>query len=1485
MEYLDLFSPSLNLIADRQPLPPLGRRHHAAGLALWLITGVLALIMALFTGLRTETPFDLFFFGLLIVLAILMSASDPLNIHLSRLSTTMAIAAIGLGIPEAILLGLVAGAVGNLLLVPLRRFVGITQLKPINLIFAGLWNTGVVCIALIPAWLIYSLISPNLSTAMDSVANFLAYLVFASVYFAGLVALIAVWMRLRGVALRTYLTPRALRELAANSLLVMVFVPLIVMVYRQWPNLWWLILIAYVIGGALFYSTNQAYKTLATRLAELRVINRIGQALNTNLNLDTLIETIYREVSGLMDTSGMYVALYDQERSMVRFPLMYLRGERVQFPERVFSKGLTEYVITTRRPLRINRNVNDEARKLGIIPVGESPLSYVGVPIMAGDTVLGVLGLRDFYHANAYRKSDVQLLETIAAQAGVAIANAQLFIRSQRQSGELTALHKVSLTTSASEGLRDVLRVICAEAVRVMPFEKIGIFLLDEDGSHLSMVESAGLSDKYVDWSQNIDVQASSRTTVLHMGKPMAVSSIEADGRFGDFIQIAREEGFAAFLDLPLYSSNKLIGSLTAYYEHPHDFEDGEIELMQTLGGQIAIAVENARLFEQMRARTREMETLYDASTVINASLSLKNVLRAAAISMLQALETKSCIALVSMEDRQELRAELFMLQGAEGILDDHTDNFSVMLDELPHVQMAVRRLQPVVIKLSQSLSAGERLLLEKAAAQSAIVVPLVARGQQLVGLIMTGTPDGNHVYSAGELRLADALANQAAVAIENAVLFERTDIALARRLDEIQSLELISQRMTRRLDVQSVIEHVMQAAKAATASEFGEVALYDENRNMLSVATRLFAPEDVAQNVEMEWPASRGLSGRVIQTGQPALVDDVLTDPEYHAARHNVRSEMIIPIIQEGRRLGIINLESTRIAAYNMDHLRFVQSLAEHAAIAIQNARLFEAIQRRADEFNTLRGIAVDLLSTSDKSMALRIVARGAMERTHAQNVHIYLYDDKNHTLTFGTSIWSNGMPDREVTPPRSNGLTMTVARTGERIVIANTRTHPLFMNAAAVENWDQRAVDGMRSIIGVPLKRGNRVVGVFNVAFDDPTHITDDLLRFLEFLAAQAAVAIANAELQEETRTGRDLLQAILDSSHDGIMMVDNNQRLVMANARLEYLLNVHLQDSIGKPFIRIMRRLVDVFGHKNEFMNDDAHGATRRIRQNPSEITRRRYTLNIPAFRAIEETSLPVFGHNDELLGRMFILRDTTQEYELESFRQEMSHMLVHDLRSPLGGVITGVHTAMDEIQTGMENQTEPDLNMVQVMLGVSLSSARSLLGLVESILDIHKMETGEMPLHLDNISLMGLAEHARTTLEQTAREAGITVTVDAPPDLPAVRADGEKIERVMINLLDNALRYTPQNGNVWITVDCTDAAQTVTIRDSGEGIPPDMWDRIFERFVQADTSRRKRGSKGSGLGLTFCKLAVEAHGGHIWVDRGQEGGAAFHFSLPM
>lgn len=221
-----------------------------------------------------------------------------------------------------------------------------------------------------------------------------------------------------------------------------------------------------------------------------------------------------------------------------------------------------------------------------------------------------------------------------------------------------------------------------------------------------------------------------------------------------------------------------------------------------------------------------------------------------------------------------------------------------------------------------------------------------------------------------------------------------------------------------------------------------------------------------------------------------------------------------------------------------------------------------------------------------------------------------------------------------------------------------------------------------------------------------------------------------------------------------------------------------------------------------------------------------------------------------------------------------------MIVHDLRSPLTAIISSL-TLLDDLLA-----EEPlDRPVMREVVSVASSSSESMLRLVESLLDIARLEQNRIALDLGAYRLRDVVDSASASVLSLALEAGITLETHLPDDLPPVWIDGEQIHRVVVNLLDNALRHTPARGQVLIHATRTPEgdAVCVSVCDSGPGIPPGERGAVFDKFAQLDHPVL-RGHKGSGLGLTFCKLIIEAHGGRIWVDDDAAlGGAAFHFTL--
>jgi signal transduction histidine kinase len=229
------------------------------------------------------------------------------------------------------------------------------------------------------------------------------------------------------------------------------------------------------------------------------------------------------------------------------------------------------------------------------------------------------------------------------------------------------------------------------------------------------------------------------------------------------------------------------------------------------------------------------------------------------------------------------------------------------------------------------------------------------------------------------------------------------------------------------------------------------------------------------------------------------------------------------------------------------------------------------------------------------------------------------------------------------------------------------------------------------------------------------------------------------------------------------------------------------------------------------------------------------------------------------------------------ELLRLREELSDMLVHDLLNPLGVISSG----LDLLEGAPIAETQPEY--VTSVIEMMRRSLRRMRRLVDTLLDIARLEEGEMPLQRLPLDLSPLIQEGIAEERPLSEGHGVTLKSRLPDDLPAVLADHDVLQRVLINLLDNALKFTPGGEHVWVEAQPDVEEVRVEVVDTGPGIPLEERARIFEKFTQV--AGRVGTRRGSGLGLAFCRMAVEAHGGRIWVEDGPGGkGSRFIFTLP-
>jgi signal transduction histidine kinase len=227
------------------------------------------------------------------------------------------------------------------------------------------------------------------------------------------------------------------------------------------------------------------------------------------------------------------------------------------------------------------------------------------------------------------------------------------------------------------------------------------------------------------------------------------------------------------------------------------------------------------------------------------------------------------------------------------------------------------------------------------------------------------------------------------------------------------------------------------------------------------------------------------------------------------------------------------------------------------------------------------------------------------------------------------------------------------------------------------------------------------------------------------------------------------------------------------------------------------------------------------------------------------------------------------------ELERLRDSLTDMIVHDLRTPLASFITGLQT-MESLGALSDLQRE--------CLSLSLDGGQTLLSMINDLLDISRMEQGTVPIEYSMLTIESVVKTALRQVTQLADDKNITLDYEITTTFSTLLADEEKLCRILVNLLGNSIKFTPDRGSVHVDVSESGSDVRFGVRDTGEGIPAEAFERIFEKFGQVE-SRLAGRKMSTGLGLTFCKMAVEAHGGHIWVESRPGQGSTFFFTLPL
>ncbi len=1320
--------------------------------------------------------------------------------------------------------------------------------------------------------------SPGSWRMVDFAANFWPLLGLFGGYLAANYSIFALYHRLEGNSVRDYIR-RYWRIVVTLEVLPIIFAILIASAYLNTPLLVFASVCVFMtIAMGLIHILSQARARLQQRVRELNSLSVLGQAVANSLELPEVLEAVYQQTRQLMDAAYFYIALYNDGDRQLVFPLAYENNIRTRYESRAFGPGLTEHVIATRRPLLITSNVRAALEQLGIQPSGPMAQSWLGVPIVFGDQVLGALGVQNLEQPDRYTAAHRDILVAIAAQAAAAIHNAQTYITARHNTTNLAILNSVSMAINSTLDLSRVLDIIVTSVGRVMGNQQAAIFLADEAGQFASLAAAHNLSPHYSALSHALPIQADGRSMVIATRQPLIVDDVRTDPRLSGFRAIAEAEGFRAFADMPLQTHAQAIGGLTIYYADAHHFTQAEIDLLNTFANQAAVAVANAKRYSRTdEALTRRMEQLAALEQLgrdLSASLDFDQVIQRVLDRAMAATGASYGLIGLWQPDRQLIRIVV-----TQGYSADRAAALTGADWPITHGLMgrAIRSGQPQHVgdvRLDPDYFAVE------AAVQSELVVP-IQQDDRIQGVInLEGTRLDQFDQPAADF--AGQLATQAAIALQNAQLYREAQL----RLGEMESLYTIGQQLTSILDLQQLGRELTRQMARALNSTYCSLMLLRPASGDLEVIGRhinpQFEPPDTTVLPITHHLADLPATQAMLERREPLIIyrgDPAADQAEVALLRQaNLSALLNVPLVAINEAFGAVAWADSRPdRIFSPDELRLAQTLANQAANAVQNARLFDDRARRINELSQLYQASLALTASVDLHEVLRRISITARTITDADNVTVYLYDAAHDTFERAYHL---GGPDAwsAASQIRPAGLTRRVIADALPILLDDTATEP-DLNPAL------RAA-GVRSIIAAPLISRGHPLGVLYVNSFTPRHFDADRQQVITALANQAAIAIDNARLFSAIANGRDQVQAVLNSSHDGLLMFDPASRILLVNPELERMwglprtqlegctlqelldnAQVHLAAKLGLSPAAVWTTLQQL--HAGQQIDW------------PKEIFALPRTADgehLHAERYVERACLPVRDAQQQPIGWMLLLRDVTEERELQRLRDDLTNTIVHDLRSPLSSILGGLYMLKD-----MVTPDQPDSDESQA-LTISIRSTNKLLNLVNSLLDISKLKSGQALVELRPVSLSMLIQASVAHLIPLAVEAEVIIRQQIAPDLPRVLGDEDKLGRVLTNLLDNALKFTPANGQICVLAERwsgNPAYVRCAVRDTGPGIPPESRAQIFERFVQLSDQIARR--RGTGLGLSFCHLAVEAHGGQIWVDDAPGGGSEFSFTV--
>jgi signal transduction histidine kinase/HAMP domain-containing protein len=539
---------------------------------------------------------------------------------------------------------------------------------------------------------------------------------------------------------------------------------------------------------------------------------------------------------------------------------------------------------------------------------------------------------------------------------------------------------------------------------------------------------------------------------------------------------------------------------------------------------------------------------------------------------------------------------------------------------------------------------------------------------------------------------------------------------------------------------------------------------------------------------------------------------------------------------------------EADRIAGGQLNHPLISVSEDEVGRLSRSFEQMRLRLQTRMEELNRLLAVSQGVASSLEVSEAVKPVLDAALT-TGAVSARLVLTQAALPEIEGATPYPTNyGAGPKSETFKKMDEQILSLIRQQERLVVGNLNRVRLIQFPPDITRPE--------ALLAMSLRHENANYGVLWLAFEKPHPFTEEEIRFITTLTSQTALAITNTRLFLNAEVGRQRLAGILASTPDPVLVTDHQNRLLLSNPAAWQVLHLSGESSQGQPVDRLIfhPELIEL------------------LRSSASD--KQSAEISVAGSRVFLATASPVLV-GDHKVGRVCVMRDITHLKELDALKSEFVATVSHDLRSPLT-LMRGYATMMEMVGDLNEQQTNYIKKIVQ--------GIEAMTRLVNNLLDLGRIEAG-VDLQLEVVALEDIVERVINSLQLQASQKHIQlITEFSQPGLPPIQADAALLNQALQNLVENAIKYTDNDGKVLIKVNLLPESISVEVQDTGIGIAPVDQPRLFEKFYRgAQRNARKR--QGSGLGLAIVKSIAERHGGKVWVTSQLGKGSTFGIEIPL